>query len=151
MSIYETTKFGKEEIKYLEVIINSSVFKKDYPFIKKIFLSDNFDRYVSIIYIDLVVDFEKYSEFLNIPIDEFWYKQLKSGKKLEFFSMGSLLEYDPVMLRIDDLVKLKFKIETEILNIYKTVVPKDKQLTFYEVQDPEFKFNKIITINRLIN
>lgn len=151
MADYKTTNFGEEEIKYLKIIINSRAVKGDYPFIKKILLSDNFQRYESMIYIDLVVDFEEYSEFLKIPIEKYWYNQLKSGKKLEFFSMGSLLDHDIFLKRINDIVGLKLKIEKEINDIYRTVVPKDKQITFYDVKHPEIKFDKIILISKLTN
>jgi hypothetical protein len=139
--------YTEEDLRYLKTVINSKIIKNNYPFIIKFEFFGDFDKYVTIIPIDMVIDLEKYSEFLGLPIDEYFYKKYKKNEPLYFNSMSGPINIDNDWDKnIRDVVNLKNKMDGELNDLYTIITPKENRIRYVEIVEPDYEFVSSITI-----
>lgn len=115
---------NEDQVFFINTIIKSRVIPDKYPFIQNIeFVRDIKDIEIYI-YVDLIVDFQKYAEFTKKPIEPFWESLIKKGDKLSFGSMTSIFN----IKYMDYFIDLKRDIQTDLNILYLSVVPPEFQI-----------------------
>lgn len=115
---------NEDQVFFINIIIKSRVIPDKYPFIQNIeFVRDIKDIEIYI-YVDLIVDFQKYAEFTKKPIEPFWESLVKKGDKLSFGSMTSIFN----IKYMDYFIDLKRDIQTDLNILYQSVVPPEFQI-----------------------
>ena len=94
--------------------ITTKAVSKRYPFIKGWKFTDNYQEYDVITLIDLYIDFNILSEYLNIPLDPYWKIRLKDPNNdynTTYAIGGFFPEISPT--QDDDMHKLRNEIEVQ--------------------------------------
>lgn len=75
---YRVGKFGEKQMKGINLAVKA--LSKKFPFVTGWELSDKWDKYYNIIFINLIVDLEKVEDFYNVKIDDYWINRWKSDE-----------------------------------------------------------------------
>ena len=132
---------NEDQVFFINTIIKSRVIPDKYPFIQNIeFVRDikDIDIYI---YVDLIVDFQKYAEFTKKPIEPFWESLIKKGDKLSFGSMTSIFNIKYMDYFIDKYLCIKNK--NFIVNKHLGMIKEYKKyfsecldiLTYFKIQN----------------
>ena len=85
--------FTKEQIKGISLTIKG--LSKKYKFVKNWEFTDDFEKYNSILYLNLYIDIDVLSEFAGIEVDDFYRRQiLNDPENAEYVRLFGPLNYD---------------------------------------------------------
>lgn len=92
MAIEETPKnITPIKRKGIDMAVNG--LKKPYPFVLG-YKDDTSDQYVSSHYIDLIIDIEKLSEYMGVPVNNYWKQYVKDYPQFEkIYTIWSFLKF----------------------------------------------------------
>ena len=77
---------SEKQIKGIDLSVKAT--KKVFPFIKGWEFTPDWERYSTVVYINLYIDFIELGKFLNMEVREYWLERIESGEK---FVTGALL------------------------------------------------------------
>ena len=110
--------------------ITTKAVSKKYPFIKGWKYTENYKEYETITLIDLYIDFNVLSDYLNIPLQPYWKIRLKDPEN-EYNSTyaigGFLEELSPT--QDDDMHKFRDKISNHYKTAY-SFIPDELKRTY---------------------
>jgi hypothetical protein len=102
--------FTDEQIKGITISVRAA--KKTYPFIKGWKFTDNYEKYVAHLYINLIVDFEEILQFYGLEIKDF-YKEKKQTNPQEMRNAALLAFTDWGEWKSEEFEKMADKSYTE--------------------------------------
>ncbi len=77
---------SEKQIKGIDLSVRAT--KKVFPFVKGWEFTPDWEKYSTVIYVNLYIDFIELGKFLNMEVREYWLESIKSGEK---FVTGALL------------------------------------------------------------
>jgi len=113
--------------------ITTKAVSKRYPFIKGWKFTDNYQEYDVITLIDLYIDFNILSDYLNIPLDPYWKIRLKDPNNdynTTYAIGGFFPEISPT--QDDDMHKLRNEIEAHYRHAYSYIPTELKRMYIYK-------------------
>jgi len=113
--------------------ITTKAVSKKYPFIKGWKFTDNYKEYGIITLIDLYMDFNVLSDYLNIPLDPYWKIRLKDPNNdyNSTYSIGGFLTTKSPSQN-SDMHKLRNTIEAHYSNTYSYIPDELKRMYIYK-------------------
>jgi hypothetical protein len=81
----------KEQVKGVDLIVKT--IKKVYPFVKEWKLTDNWAKYSTTLYLDLVIDLTKFSQYLNKEIEPYYLKKLENGETVRSAALMAAFDW----------------------------------------------------------
>lgn len=138
---------NEDQVYFINLIIKSNIINSKYPFINDIeFVRDIKDIEIYI-FVNLIIDFQKYAEFTKKPIERFWEPYVKRGDKLNFGSMTSVF---PIKY-MDYFIELKRDIQMNLNMIYQSVVPDEFQVKWKTSRNTEYDYVSEFYISEVKN
>lgn len=146
----ETEDFDEKQLKGISMVVKATA--KKFPFIKGWELAPKYKEFTSVLYINLIVDFNEVMKFYNLEWNPFWKKILEKNGVIESalittFSSG----YDVFSLGSDESKKFldnsynETKKITEYLNNLYTSLPEEFKIkTLFELFFPSSEDRQIV-------
>ena len=119
------------QVKGIDMVIKG--ISKKYPYVVGWEKSDVFDKYQTQMFIDLIVDMEKFAKYYNSPIKSYWVDDLIEGR---YDSIGGAFYLENYSEIQDVAYETKRKIEKRIREMY-SLLPKEYQV-FVKWYGPNF-------------
>ena len=69
--------------------------RKKFPFIKGYEDDDSVDKYESAHYIDLIIDLDKLSDYMDVPVNPFWKVHASDPQYRKVYAIWSYLNFPP--------------------------------------------------------
>jgi len=132
MNGYRIGEFGEIQMKGINLVVKA--LSKKFPFVTGWELSDRWDIYFNIIFINLIVDLEKVGEYYNVDISNYWFDRWKSDEITDTSYILSMANNN----LLDNLAETN-KIKGKLEELY-SILPDDFSL-FYRFEDKDL--NKI--------
>jgi len=145
MNGYRIGEFGEMEMKGINLVVKALV--KKFPFVTGWELSDRWDKYFNIIFINLIVDLEKVREYYNVDISNYWFDRWKSDEITDTSYILSMANNN----HLDNLAETN-KIKEKLEELY-SILPDDFSL-FYRFEDKDLNSKKnkcFIDIHYFVN
>jgi hypothetical protein len=117
--------------KGIDIAVNG--LKKLYPFVKGYQDDESVDQYESSHYIDLIIDNDKLSEYMDAPVNPYWKNFIETNPQhSKVYAVWSYLKFDDDML--DDIgshpgYKLMDEIKTNLDDLY-SYLPDEYKLQY---------------------
>lgn len=143
--------FNKDQIKGLNMVINAT--KKKNPYIKGWEFSNDFEKYPTTLYINLLIDIIELSEILDLDVRDYYLKlyqespsEIYSGSLSVFFKeKGKEESYRHDEELFDRLYNVRKELNDYIIYLY-NLLPDEFKI--YYIHDGNFgKYEILVTIN----
>lgn len=137
-------EFGDNQLKGINLVIKGVA--KKYDFITGWELAEDWDKYPSMLLINLIVDLEKVGEYYDVKMQDYWLEEWKSDDFVDSHYILNLSEK-----RTLNSGDEKNKLENKINELYK-LIP-DNFSVFYEFESDGIKrdYKCFIRVSRFQN
>lgn len=142
---YRIGEFGEMQMKGINLVVKA--LSKKFPFVTGWELSQIWDEYYNVIFINLIVDLEKAGEYYNVEFSDYWIDSWKSDKMVDASYILSMA-YNNNLNSLVETNKIKEKLQELYSNL-----PDDFCL-FYRFEDTDlnkFKNRCFINIHYFVN
>ena len=148
---YRDNNFNKDQIRGLNMVINAT--KKKNPYIKGWEFSEDFEKYSTTLYINLLIDILELSEILDLDVRDYYLKlyqespsKIYSGSLSVFFKeKGQEEDYRTDEELFDRLYDVRREL-IDYINYLYNLLPDEVKI--YYIHDGNFgKYKTLVTIN----